>query len=150
MKQKNYAGILLAFLMMFTFIACNNEAKKEEPAKTDEVKTETNTMPGYDPAMDPTKTAGYPATILGDTLGMKAYEFNAKPGDTIPMHSHPDHIIYVLEGGTGDITDKDGKTQSAEFKKGQCIISGPQSHSAKVTGSTALKLLIVQVYRPRG
>jgi quercetin dioxygenase-like cupin family protein len=150
MKQKFNATILLAILMMFFFIACNNEAKKEEPAKTDEVKTEVSTMPGYDPAMDPTKTAGYPATIVGDTLGMKAYEFNANPGDTIPMHSHPDHIIYVLEGGTGDITDKEGKTQAAEFKKGQCILSGPQNHSAKITGTTPIKLLIVQVYRPRG
>ena len=149
MKQKNNAGILLAFLMMFAFIACNNEAKKDEPGKTDEVKTETGSMPGYDPAMDPTKTAGYPATIFGDTLGLKAYEFLANPGDTIPMHSHPDHVLYVLEGGTAGITGKDGKTQAAEFKKGDCIISGPQNHSAIITGNTAIKLLIVQVYRPR-
>ncbi|MEK7224469.1 MAG: cupin domain-containing protein [Bacteroidota bacterium] len=149
MKQKFNASFILALLMSFAIIGCN-DPKKDDAKKTDAVKTETNSMPGYDPAMDPTKTAGYPATILGDTLGMKAYEFDAKPGDTIPMHSHPDHVIYVLEGGTGDITGNDGKTQSAEFKKGQCIISGPQAHSAIITGTTALKLLIVQVYRPRG
>jgi quercetin dioxygenase-like cupin family protein len=149
MKQKNNAGIILAFMILLVFIACNNEAKKEEPGKTDEVKTESGSMPGYDPAMDPTKTAGYPATILGDTLGLKAYEFLANPGDTIPMHSHPDHVLYVLEGGTGDLTGKDGKTQAAEFKKGDCIIFGPQNHSAIITGNTAIRLLIVQVYRPR-
>mgnify|MGYP003462512651 FL=1 len=149
MKQKFNASILLALFMLLAFIACNNEAKKEEPAKTDTVNAETGSMPGYDPAMDPTKTAGYPATILGDTLGLKAYEFLANPGDTIPMHSHPDHVLYVLEGGTGDLTGKDGKTQAAEFKKGDCIIYGPQNHSAIITGNTAIKLLIVQVYRPR-
>ena len=148
MKQKFNASFILALLFSFAIIGCN-DPKNDDAKKTDAVKTETDPMSEYNPAMDPTKTAGYPATVLGDTLGMKAYEFNAKPGDTIPMHSHPDHILYVLEGGTGDITGKDGKTVSAEFKKGQCIISGPQSHSAKITGTTPLKLLIVQVYRPR-
>jgi len=66
------------------------------------------------------------------------------------MHAHPDHVIYVLESGTAEITGKDGKTQVAEFKKGTCIISGPQAHAAKNTGTTPVKLLIVHVYRPRG
>jgi len=149
MKQKTNASIFLAMLMAFAFIACN-EAKKEEPAKTDETKTVTDPMPGFDPAMDATKTAGYPATVLADSLNLKAYVFLANPGDSIPMHSHPDHIIYVLEGGTADITDKDGKTQTAEFKKGSCMLSGPQAHSAKNTGTTPVKLLIVHCYRPRG
>jgi quercetin dioxygenase-like cupin family protein len=149
MKQKTNASIFLALLMAFAIISCN-DSKKEEPAKTDAVKTEAAPEPGFDPAMDATKTPGYPATILGDTLNLKAYEFLANPGDSIPMHSHPDHIIYVLEGGTADITGKDGKTQTAEFKKGSCMISGPQAHSAKNTGTTPLKLLIVHVYRPRG
>lgn len=149
MKQKINASIFLALLMAFAFIACN-EAKKDEPAKMDEAKTETGPMPGFDPAMDATKTTGYPANVLADSLNLKAYEFVANPGDSIPMHSHPDHIIYVLESGTAEITGKDGKTQTAEFKKGACMLSGPQSHSAKNTGATPIKLLIVHVYRPRG
>ena len=149
MKRRNTATIFLSFLMVFSFIACDNKAKKDEPAKTDTATTETVSIADFDPAMDATKTAGYPATILGDTLNVKAYEFLANPGDSIPMHAHPDHMIYVLEGGIADITGADGKTQSAEFKKGACIISGPQSHAAKNTGTTTLKLLIVHVYRPR-
>jgi quercetin dioxygenase-like cupin family protein len=148
MKQKTNAGILLALLMAFASVACK-DAKKEEPAKTDAAKTEVAPMPGFDPAMDATKTPGYPATILADTLNLKAYEFLVNPGDTVPMHSHPDHLIYVLEGGTAEIKGTDGKVQVTEFKKGACMISGPQSHSAKNTGATAIKLLIVHCYRPR-
>ena len=149
MKQKSKASIFLALLMAFALFACNN-AKKEEPAKIDAAKTEIVSMPGFDPAMDATKTPGYPATILADTLNLKAYEFLVNPGDTVPMHSHPDHVIYVLESGTAEIKGTDGKAQVTEFKKGACIISGPAAHSAKNTGTTPIKLLIVHCYRPRG
>ncbi|HUR66371.1 MAG TPA: cupin domain-containing protein [Chitinophagaceae bacterium] len=149
MKPRISTSIVLAFLMVFAFIACDNKAKKDETVKTDTTKTGTTSLPDFDPSMDATKTSGYPATILGDTLNMKVYEFLAKPGDSIPVHSHPDHVLYVLEGGMADITGKDGKVQAVEFKKGSCVISGPQSHSAKNTGTTAIKLLIVHVYRPR-
>lgn len=149
MKPRNIASVFLASLLLFAFVACDNKAKKDEAVKTDTTKTGTASMPDFDPAMDATTTAGYPATILGDTLNMKAYEFLANPGDSIPMHMHPDHLIYVLEGGMAEIVGKDGKSQSAEFKKGTCMISGPQAHSAINTGTTALKLLIVHVYRPR-
>ena len=149
MKQKSNASIFLALLMVFAFIACK-DAKKEEPAKTDGTKTEIAPLPGFDPAMDATKMPGYPATVLADTLNLKAYEFLVNPGDTVPMHSHPDHVIYVLEGGTAEIKGKDGNAQVTEFKKGSCMIFGPQSHSAKNTGTTPIKLLIVHCYRPRG
>jgi quercetin dioxygenase-like cupin family protein len=147
MKQRINTSIFLAFLMAIVFLACNSKTKKEEPAKTDQGKTET--IPGFDPAMDATKITGYPATVLADTLGLKAYEFVANPGDSIPAHEHPDHVIYVMEGGTAEIKAKDGTVQTAEFKKGSCIIGGPTGHSAKNTGTTPLKLLIVHVYRPR-
>jgi quercetin dioxygenase-like cupin family protein len=135
--------------MAFALFACNNE-KKEEPAKMDAAKAEVAPMSGFDPAMDATKTPGYPATVLADSLNLKAYEFLVNPGDTVPMHSHPDHVIYVLESGTAEIKGTDGKAQVTEFKKGACIISGPAAHSAKNTGTTPIKLLIVHCYRPRG
>ncbi len=150
MKQKIKTRLMLATIISFTLFACNQEKKKDEPAKTDATKTEAAPMADFDPAMDATKTAGYPATVLADTLNLKTYEFVANPGDTIPLHAHPDHVLYVLEAGTAEIKGKDGNAQVVEFKKGACMISGPQSHSAKNTGTTPIKLLIVHIYRPRG
>jgi len=149
MKQKLKASFILALFFAFTIVACKDK-KKDEPAKTDATKTETTAIPDFDPAMDATKTAGYPAMVLADSLNLKAYEFVANPGDTIPMHAHPDHMIYVMEGGTAEIKGTDGNAQVVEFKKGACMISGPQAHAAKNTGTTPLKLLIVHCYRPRG
>ena len=93
MKQKNNASILLAFLMMFTFIACNNEAKKEEPAKMDAAKTETAPMPAYDAAMDPVKVEAAFTKVLADTLNVKLYEVTLNPGDSVGLHTHPDYAL---------------------------------------------------------
>ncbi len=149
MKQKTNMSIFLVLFVSIAFFACNQKKETGDATKTDTTKTGTVSIPDFDPAMDATKTAGYPATVLADSLNLKAYEFLVNPGDTVPFHAHPDHVIYVLEGGTAEIKDKDGSAQTAEFKKGACMIFAAQSHSAKNTGITPLKLLIVHVYRPR-
>lgn len=149
MKQKTRQFFFLLLFLTVSFFACKDKEKKDEAVKTEETKADAATQPGFDAAMDATKVSGYPARVLGDSLGVKAYEFVANPGDSIPMHSHPDHMIYVLEGGKAEIKGSDGNAQVADFVTGACMISGPQSHSAKNIGTTTLKLLIVHLYRPR-
>jgi quercetin dioxygenase-like cupin family protein len=155
MKEKNNASIFLAFLLAVIFIACNNEAKKEEPAtteaaKTETAKTETPSMPAYDAAMDPVKVeANVISRILGDTLGVKFYELIIKPGDSVGMHNHPDHLVFVVDGGMVDLTNKEGKVTPTEFVKGAGMVTGPDTHAGKNTGKTTIKLLVADIYRPR-
>ena len=150
MKQKTHASIFLAFLMAVAFIACNNEAKKEEPVKTEGVKVETPAMPAYDPAMDPVKVeANVISRILGDTLGVKFYELIIKPGDSVGMHSHPDHLVFVVDGGMVELTNKEGKVMPTEFVTGMGVVTGPDVHAGKNTGKTTIKLLVADIYRPR-
>ncbi len=57
----------------------------------------------YDAATDGMMVAPKMTRILGDTLGIKMYEVISKPGDSIPLHSHPDHAFYVIQGGKAAI-----------------------------------------------
>ena len=149
MNQKPNASIFLALLMSFVFIACNNE-KKDEPAKTDATKTETSSMPAYDPAMDPIKVeANFITKIFSDTLGVKFYEIVLKPGDSVAMHAHPDHLVYVVDGGMTELTSKGGTPQPVEFKTGMGLVTGPDTHMGKNTGTTTIKLLVADIYRAR-
>lgn len=148
MKHKTNASIILA-LLMFVFNACNNE-KKEESAKTDVVKTEDPSMPAYDVAMDPmTVEAAFVTQKFADTLGIKFYEVTIKPGDSVAMHTHPDHLIYVEEGALTVITSKGGTPQPVEFKTGMGIMTGPDTHMGKNVGTTNLRMLVADIYRPR-
>jgi quercetin dioxygenase-like cupin family protein len=150
MKKKTNASIFLVLLMAFAFIACNNEAKKDEPAKTDAAKTETSSMPAYDAAMDPVKVeANVISRIMADTLGVKFYELIIKPGDSVALHSHPDHLVFVVDGGMVELKNKEGKATPTEFKTGMGVMTGPDIHSGKNTGTTTIKMVVADIYRPR-
>jgi hypothetical protein len=149
MKKKTNAIILLALFISFGFIACNQESKTTEPAKADEVKTEAPSAPVYDAAMDPVKVEAAFIKILSDTLGVKLYEGVYKPGDSIAMHTHPDNIIYVLEGSIVELTQLDGSKMVVEFKTGMGMVGGSITHAGKIIGKTNLRLLVADIYRPR-
>ena len=149
MKQKTNANIILALLAV-AFIACNQQSKTDETAKTDATKTEATTMmPAYDPAMDPLKVEAAFAKVLADTLNVKLYEITVNPGDSAGLHTHPDYILYVLQGGTLKIYPKDGEPQINELQTGMGVIFPTGTHSGKNIGTTIIKLLVADIYRPR-
>jgi quercetin dioxygenase-like cupin family protein len=60
------------------------------------------------------------------------------------MHSHPDHLVYVLEGGKLKLTSS-GKTDVLDMKSGQAIFLKAQSHEAENIGKTNAHLLVVEL-----
>ncbi len=77
------------------------------------------------------------------------YEFTVKPGDSAAMHTHPDHTVYVLQAGKLAVTFKGAGRQIMDFKAGTGFISGPLSDAGKNVGTTTVKLLVTDIYRPR-
>jgi quercetin dioxygenase-like cupin family protein len=150
MKKTTKASMLLVFLFAFVFVACKDEAKKDERVKTDSAKTETPAMPAYDAATDPVKVeANVISHVFADTLGVKFYELIIKPGDSVALHSHPDHLVYVVDGGMVELKNKEGKATPTEFKTGMGVMTGPDIHSGKNTGTTTIKMIVADIYRPR-
>ncbi|MDB5198527.1 MAG: hypothetical protein JWO92_490 [Chitinophagaceae bacterium] len=73
--------------------------------------------------------------------------FTAKPGQSTAKHSHPDHVIYVIEGGKGEFTAQDGTKQVRELQKGNVLINPATTHSFKNVGNNTIKVLVVEVKR---
>ena len=145
MKKKTNASIFLALLMSFAIIACN-DAKKDEPEKTD--TPVTTTAPTRDPAMDPVKVAPGAYRVLADTMDIRISEVTVKPGESIAMHSHPDHSIYVVEGGTAEFEAKDGTKTTSELKTGMGVVVPAETHAGKNTGTAPLRLILTEIFRP--
>ena len=100
-----------------------------------------------DAATDATKVAGGLYKLKSDTLGIRVLEINYKPGQSSAMHSHGDQALYVIEGGKGEFTGKDGTKNVMEFKKGMTMVAPGETHSVKNTGTTTLKAILVEVNR---
>ena len=143
MKQKFNVSVILALLLTFSILACKEQLRKDEPSKTE------TSMPVYDPAMDPVKVEAGFNKVLADTLNIKLHEVTLNPGDSVGMHTHPDFILYILQGGTLKAYPKGGEPQVLELKTGMGLIFPTVSHSGKNIGTTTIKLLVSDIYRPR-
>ena len=149
MKQKTIAIIFPALILAFVFFACNNEKKEGEPAATETTSTMDSPMPVYNPAMDPVNVESPFLTFHKDTLGIKLYEVTLNPGDSVGMHTHPDYMLYVLQGGTARLYSKEGVPQVAELPTGAALVIPTETHSGINIGTTTIKLLVADIYRPR-
>ena len=67
------------------------------------------------------------------------------PGQSIKEHSHPDHFIYCLEAGSLKITKADGTVAEVSPKVGDVVWIPAETHSAVNTGTTEVKLLVVEL-----
>lgn len=153
MKQKSRNQFILVLCITLALFACNQQDKKNDQTKTTDstgIVTAEDEQPASQDALDATKVSPDLYKVLSDTLGIRVVEATYKPGDASALHSHPDHAIYVAEGGTAEFTEKDGTKAVNELKKGMIMVLPGGSHRVKNTGSTTLKVILVEVNRPKG
>lgn len=144
----------LQFLVVFVFLiaGCNSQEQTNDANTTD---TTSNNQSGntkytpFDASRGVTKISPDLYKQLADTLNIKVLQGTYKPGDSSIMHSHPDFALYILEGGTVELTAKDGNKQNVEFKKDMAVVLPTATHSAKNIGKTTLRVIVVEVNRPR-
>jgi len=75
---------------------------------------------------------------------VRVLQVTFKPGDKAVMHYHPDHVVYVIEGGKAKLTTQE-KTDILNLKTGDAIFLDAQSHEVENTGKTKLDLLVVEL-----
>jgi oxalate decarboxylase/phosphoglucose isomerase-like protein (cupin superfamily) len=67
------------------------------------------------------------------------------PGDSEPMHTHPEMLAYVMESSNLLVTEADGTTNEVELTKGDFQQLPTWTHSIKNVGDTPLHTLLVEL-----
>ena len=155
--QQLKANISFPLLVSVLCFSCNQPLTITEKNGKDTIQivaaADSTSIPRFDPALDPLTVAGTNGKLLHDSLGIKIFEVWLKPGEMALLHSHPDHAGYVLQGGKVMLYSKDipgfENGSPAEFKVGEGWVSGPVMDSARNIGNTTIKLLEVDIHRPR-
>ncbi len=157
---------MIRYIMTFLAVAafalsgCNSETKSADADTVDtaanasletttQAQAESPSKPLFDNARGVTVISPKLYKQLADTLNIRMLEGTYKPGDSSIMHSHPDFTLYVLEGSLVELTGADGTKQNVEFKKGMAVVMPAATHSAKNIGKSTLRLIVVEVNRPR-
>lgn len=150
--KTNICFLLLASVLFL--MGCNQPATPSEQNEKDTTQIvatpDAGSTPAYDPAMDPLTVGAKMSKKLGDTLGVKMYEFTVNPGQSWGLHTHPDHTVYMLQGGKMALyMGQAGRQDTLTFPTGMALVSGSLSDSGKNIGNTTIKMLVTDIYRPR-
>jgi len=66
-------------------------------------------------------------------------------GQSVPMHSHPGYVVYVLKSFRARITLPDGTQRISAHKEGEAYWNPPITHSVTNIGDTDIHNLIVEL-----
>ena len=94
--------------------------------------------------MDPKDVASNVYTPKMENDRVRVFQATFEPGEKAAMHHHPDHVIYVIEGGKMKLTS-DGKTNIIDLKTGDALFLNAQTHEAENIGQNKLALLVVEL-----
>jgi quercetin dioxygenase-like cupin family protein len=153
MKTKINLTLCVIVLVSLLTFSCKETVTKDNPI---EEKTQSqanidneNTMPVLDPALDPLVVGKEFSKVFSDTLNVQMYEFTMKPGDSVGLHQHLDHSVYVLQGGKLKLYINGTNPVDMELKSGVGFVGGPLTDAAKNIGETTIKLILTEIHRPR-
>ena len=75
---------------------------------------------------------------------IRVLKYRMKPGDRAELHSHPDGVVYHLEGNLkARSVNQDGQAQEYDLAPGMCVWTPASSHVFEgVSGEEGIGLII--------
>jgi quercetin dioxygenase-like cupin family protein len=80
-------------------------------------------------AIDLVEAAPKQTKVLVDNDKVRVMEVRLAKGDKIPMHSHPDMVVYIIQGGRTKWTSADGKVTETTAKDGETFFRPAVTHA---------------------
>jgi len=96
----------------------------------------------------PLYPANYKVMIENDRV--RVMDFRLRKGDTERFHSHPAHVLYVLEPFTIRFKLPDGRTALRQAKAGEVLFSEAVTHSPTNIGEGDAHGILVELKTPAG
>ena len=96
-------------------------------------------------AGEATKVAPNVYKVLFENDRVRLLEVRMKSGEESAQHSHPDYLVYALQGGTVKLTDASGESADVEIQAGDTMWREAEEHSALNIGATELLAIFVEL-----
>jgi quercetin dioxygenase-like cupin family protein len=96
-------------------------------------------------AQDVLKVAPDAYRKLIENAHMRVLEANLKPGAKIALHSHPEHLLYLLTDGTLVIKIQGKTPYEMTFKVGDAFLLPAQTRATENNGEKPVRMLVVEL-----
>jgi quercetin dioxygenase-like cupin family protein len=94
---------------------------------------------------DPAKVASNVYKKLMENELVRVFEVRFKPGDKAVTHWHPNHVAYIFEDGSLEITTPKGGTMKMVAKAGDVAWMDAGHHEAVNKGKSDMHALVVEL-----
>ena len=99
-------------------------------------------------AQDPVKVAPNKVKVVFENEQVRVIEVRLKPGEKIPMHSHPPNVTIALSSFKGKWMSSDGDATVRQFNVESVLWSGPITHASENLGSTEIHAIAIELKEP--
>ena len=96
-------------------------------------------------AQDPAKVAPKNVKVVFENDRVRVIEVWIKPGEKIPVHSHPANVTIALSNFKGKWISDDGQPTVKQFKLDNVVWSEPITHASENVGSTEIHAIAVEL-----
>jgi quercetin dioxygenase-like cupin family protein len=103
------------------------------------------TVSAAPPVQDPLNVDSSVYNLKLSNERVRAFIVQFKPGQSIAVHKHPDHVVHAITGGRLMIHETGKDPVEMDVAAGTTLFLPAQSHSAKNTGTTTLRLFVVEL-----
>ena len=99
-------------------------------------------------SQDPVKVAPKNVKVVFENNRVRVLEVRTKPGEKIPMHSHPPHLTYTLSDFKGKYSTPDGENVSNLGKTNAWSWTEAITHASENVGTTEIRAFAVELKEP--
>lgn len=76
---------------------------------------------------------------------VRVLEVIVNPGDRAEMHTHPDNVIVVIDGGTLTMTNPNMEAKEVILKSGDAFFSSQNEHMVENKDSQTVKVFQIEL-----
>ena len=99
-------------------------------------------------SQDPVKVAPKNVKVVFENNRVRVLEVRIKPGEKIPMHSHPPHLVYTLSDFKGKYSSPDGESTLIVGKTGAWSWTEAITHDSENVGTTEIHAFAIELKEP--
>jgi beta-alanine degradation protein BauB len=100
------------------------------------------------PSQDVIQVAGDSHRVIFENEHVRVLAVDIKPGQTAPMHSHPENVSYFLTDGKLKVTLPSGKSNERIIKAGTAGWSDATTHEAQNIGPSDFQQVQIELKPP--
>ena len=96
-------------------------------------------------AQDPVKVAPKNVKVVFENDRVRVIEVRIKPGEKIPVHSHPANVTIALSAFKVKWVSDEGEPTVKQFKLDTVVWSEPITHASENVGSTEIHAIAIEL-----